>query len=61
VKSGKDPLMRLLNDLGAGANDLGGKLRDRFTGGGSKSAPGGTGPEGDAGGEGGPEPGPATA
>jgi Zn-dependent protease with chaperone function len=61
VKSGKDPLMRLLNDLGAGANDLGGKLRDRFTGGGSKSAPGGSGTEGDAGGDGGPEPGPAPA
>jgi hypothetical protein len=53
--------MRLLNDLGAGANDLGGKLRDRFTGGGSKSAPGGSGTEGDAGGDGGPEPGPAPA
>ena len=32
VKTSKDPLMRLLNDITSGAGDVGGKLRDRFTG-----------------------------
>lgn len=32
VKSSKDPLMRLITDISSGAGDLGGKLRDRFTG-----------------------------
>jgi Zn-dependent protease with chaperone function len=38
VKTSKDPLMRLINDIGSGAGDLGGKLRDKFTGSGSQSA-----------------------
>lgn len=32
VKTSKDPLMKLLTDIGSGVSDLGGKLRDRFTG-----------------------------
>lgn len=32
VKTSKDPLMRLLSDIGSGAGDMGGRLRDRFTG-----------------------------
>ncbi|WP_127359423.1 M48 family metallopeptidase [Actinacidiphila soli] len=32
VKTSKDPLMRLINDISSGAGDLGGKLRDKFTG-----------------------------
>ncbi|MDF3288220.1 MULTISPECIES: M48 family metallopeptidase [Streptomyces] len=37
VKSSKDPLMGLINDIAAGAGDIGGKLRDKFTGSGSGS------------------------
>ncbi|MEU1625115.1 M48 family metallopeptidase [Streptomyces sp. NPDC020096] len=37
VKSSKDPLMGLISDLASGAGDIGGKLRDRFTGSGSGS------------------------
>jgi Zn-dependent protease with chaperone function len=32
VKSSKDPLMGLISDIAAGAGDIGGKLRDKFTG-----------------------------
>jgi Zn-dependent protease with chaperone function len=32
VRSSKDPLMKLINDISSGAGDFGGKLRDRFTG-----------------------------
>ncbi|MGI5250317.1 M48 family metallopeptidase [Actinacidiphila glaucinigra] len=32
VKTSKDPLMKLLSDIGSGAGDIGGRLRDRFTG-----------------------------
>ncbi|NJP99428.1 M48 family metallopeptidase [Streptomyces zingiberis] len=32
VRSSKDPLMGLVRDIAGGAGDLGGKLRDRFTG-----------------------------
>ncbi|WSS19964.1 M48 family metallopeptidase [Streptomyces sp. NBC_01190] len=32
VRQSKDPLMGLIRDLSSGAGDLGGKLRDRFTG-----------------------------
>ncbi|WP_371678573.1 M48 family metallopeptidase [Streptomyces sp. NBC_01276] len=32
VRSSKDPLMKLVGDIAGGAGDLGGKLRDRFTG-----------------------------
>ena len=41
VKQSKDPLMGLVRDLSDGAGDIGGKLRDVFTGpaGGSKGAP----------------------
>ncbi|MET7637895.1 M48 family metallopeptidase [Streptomyces sp. NPDC005438] len=35
VKSSKDPLMGLIRDVAGGANDLGGKLRDKFTGAGA--------------------------
>ncbi|WP_317452797.1 M48 family metallopeptidase [Streptomyces sp. CBMA29] len=35
VKSSKDPLMGLIRDISSGAGDIGGKLRDRFTGSGS--------------------------
>jgi Zn-dependent protease with chaperone function len=37
VKSSKDPLMGLIRDISTGAGDIGGKLRDRFTGSGSTS------------------------
>jgi Zn-dependent protease with chaperone function len=42
VKNSKDPLMGLIRDISSGAGDLGGKLRDRFTGAGSSrpSSPG---------------------
>ncbi|RFU87014.1 peptidase M48 [Streptomyces triticagri] len=45
VRSSKDPLMKLVSDLAGGAGDLGGKLRDRFTGGtgGSGGSGGGSG------------------
>ncbi|MEU2049430.1 peptidase M48, partial [Streptomyces albidoflavus] len=33
VRTSKDPLMKLVTDLADGAGDLGGRLRDRFTGG----------------------------
>ncbi|MFF3558775.1 M48 family metallopeptidase [Streptomyces sp. NPDC002574] len=42
VKTSKDPLMKLLTDIGSGAGDIGGKLRDRFTG---SAAQGSQGPE----------------
>ncbi|MFD8022468.1 M48 family metallopeptidase [Streptomyces lavendulae] len=32
VRGSKDPLMKLVGDIAGGAGDLGGKLRDRFTG-----------------------------
>lgn len=32
VRSSKDPLMRLINDISTGTGDFGGKLRERFTG-----------------------------
>ncbi len=32
VRTSKDPLMKLLSDIGSGAGDIGGRLRDRFTG-----------------------------
>lgn len=32
VRTSKDPLMKLVGDIAGGAGDLGGKLRDRFTG-----------------------------
>ncbi|MER8001837.1 M48 family metallopeptidase [Streptomyces sp. NPDC095613] len=35
VRTSKDPLMKLVGDIAGGAGDLGGKLRDRFTGGGA--------------------------
>ncbi|GAA2956094.1 M48 family metallopeptidase [Streptomyces enissocaesilis] len=34
VRTSKDPLMKLVGDLAGGAGDLGGKLRDKFNGGG---------------------------
>ncbi len=36
VKTSKDPLMGLIRDLSSGAGDFGGKLRDRFSGSGSR-------------------------
>lgn len=38
VRTSKDPLMKLVGDIAGGAGDLGGKLRDRFTGGSSGNA-----------------------
>ncbi|MFD3522507.1 M48 family metallopeptidase [Streptomyces sp. NPDC058653] len=49
VRTSKDPLMKLVGDIAGGAGDLGGKLRDRFTGGSSGNGGGG----GTGGGEGG--------
>jgi hypothetical protein len=43
VKQSKDPLMGLIRDISGGAGDIGGKLRDRFTGNGSGSAKAGAG------------------
>ncbi|WP_263170490.1 M48 family metallopeptidase [Streptomyces sp. SCSIO ZS0520] len=40
IKSSKDPLMKLVTDLAGGAGDLGGKVRDKFTGGGRGTAAG---------------------
>ncbi|MFE7119651.1 M48 family metallopeptidase [Streptomyces sp. NPDC057654] len=37
VRSSRDPLMGLVRDIAGGAGDLGGKLRDTFTGRGSSS------------------------
>ncbi|MBA0049857.1 M48 family peptidase [Streptomyces sp. AJS327] len=53
VKNSKDPLMNLVKDIAGGAGDLGGKLRDTFTGrnGSSESKSSGPGADGD------PEPG----
>jgi hypothetical protein len=43
VKTSKDPLMKLVGDIAGGAGDLGGKLRDKFTGSsGSGSGKGGS-------------------
>ncbi|GFH34130.1 M48 family metallopeptidase [Streptomyces pacificus] len=47
VRGSKDPLMKLVGDIAGGAGDLGGRLRDRFTGaasGGSRGGGGGSGP-----------------
>ncbi|MFI5620185.1 M48 family metallopeptidase [Streptomyces sp. NPDC051567] len=41
VRTSRDPLMKLVGDIAGGAGDLGGKLRDRFTGTGA-GARGGT-------------------
>ncbi|MET8749255.1 M48 family metallopeptidase [Streptomyces sp. NPDC004667] len=48
VRGSKDPLMKLVGDIAGGAGDLGGKLRDRFTG---ASGGGGTAGSGDSGGK----------
>ncbi|MGW7438336.1 M48 family metallopeptidase [Streptomyces sp. NPDC054849] len=37
VRTSKDPLMKLVGDIAGGANDLGGKLREKFTGAGAGS------------------------
>lgn len=43
VRTSKDPLMKLVGDIAGGAGDLGGKLRDKFTGAaGSGSGSGGS-------------------
>ncbi|MEU2051137.1 peptidase M48, partial [Streptomyces albidoflavus] len=52
VRTSKDPLMKLVTDLADGAGDLGGRLRDRFTGGNRPNGNPGTGPEGPSGGDG---------
>ncbi|MFI5985945.1 M48 family metallopeptidase [Streptomyces sp. NPDC051555] len=39
VRTSKDPLMKLVGDIAGGAGDLGGKLRDKFTGSAAPSAP----------------------
>ncbi|WP_327413987.1 M48 family metallopeptidase [Streptomyces sp. NBC_01233] len=48
VRTSKDPLFKLVGDIAGGAADMGGKLRDKFTGAGSGSAAG-TGPAGKGG------------
>ena len=48
VKTSKDPLMGLVRDLAGGAGDLGGRLRDTFTG--KSGGSGGTGGSSDSGG-----------
>ena len=57
MKNSKDPLMGLVRDIAGGAGDLGGKLRDTFTGGrGGGTGQGGqsgTGDQGDQGDQGG--------
>ncbi|SEG86320.1 Zn-dependent protease with chaperone function [Actinacidiphila yanglinensis] len=40
AKQSKDPLVGLIRDFGNGAGDIGGKLRDKFTGSGAKGDPG---------------------
>ncbi|MDJ1130392.1 M48 family metallopeptidase [Streptomyces iconiensis] len=50
MKNSKDPLMGLVRDIAGGAGDLGGKLRDTFTGGRS-GGPGQSGPDGSANGK----------
>lgn len=56
VRASKDPLMGLVRDIAGGANDLGSKLRDTFTGRGGSERGGSTPPKdkGDKG-DGGPE------
>ncbi|WP_431044489.1 M48 family metalloprotease [Streptomyces sp. P1-3] len=39
VRGSKDPLMAFVRDVAGGAGDLGGRLRDRFTGGGRGANP----------------------
>ncbi|MDI5964791.1 M48 family metallopeptidase [Streptomyces sp. SL13] len=55
VKSSKDPLMGLIRDISSGAGDLGGKLRDKFAGNGSRPA-GADGTDASGGQDGGPQP-----
>lgn len=54
VRSGKDPLLGLVRDIAGGVGDLGGRLRDAFTGGpggsGGGTRPGGEEPDDPAGG-----------
>ncbi|WP_405440645.1 M48 family metallopeptidase [Streptomyces avidinii] len=49
VRTSKDPLLKLVGDIAGGAGDLGGRLRDKFTGaaaaGGSGTGAGAAGPE----------------
>ncbi|MDK9497025.1 M48 family metallopeptidase [Streptomyces katrae] len=49
VRTSKDPLMKLVGDIAGGAGDLGGKLRDRFTGSGGGAARESGGPKGNTG------------
>ncbi|MFI8342308.1 M48 family metallopeptidase [Streptomyces sp. NPDC085639] len=44
VRTSKDPLLKLVGDIAGGAGDLGGRLRDKFTGAGAAGGSG-TGPE----------------
>jgi hypothetical protein len=43
VRTSKDPLMKLVGDIAGGAGDLGGKLRDKFTGAGGSGSGGSSG------------------
>ncbi|NNJ07315.1 M48 family peptidase [Streptomyces sp. ICN441] len=55
VRGSKDPLMKLVGDIAGGAGDLGGRLRDRFTGataGGNRGGGNGSGPKDDGTGSG---------
>ncbi|WP_181766513.1 M48 family metallopeptidase [Streptomyces albidus (ex Kaewkla and Franco 2022)] len=57
VKNSKDPLMGLVRDIAGGAGDLGGRLRDTFTGRGGTGGDGGSDtPNGNGGGTGGTGP-----
>ncbi len=50
VRTSKDPLLKLVGDIAGGAGDLGGRLRDKFTGAGAAGGTAtGTGPEGKGG------------
>jgi Zn-dependent protease with chaperone function len=40
VRGSRDPLMKLVGDIAGGAGDLGGKLRDKFTGAGGQNGGG---------------------
>ncbi|MFD3549413.1 M48 family metallopeptidase [Streptomyces sp. NPDC058655] len=48
VRTSKDPLMKLVGDIAGGTADLGGKLRDRFTGAGAGANGSGTADRGGA-------------
>ncbi|MQS35677.1 M48 family metallopeptidase, partial [Streptomyces katsurahamanus] len=56
VRTSKDPLMKLVGDIAGGAGDLGGRLRDKFTGGNGGSGNSSGGDSSGSGGGGGKDP-----